>query len=986
MRGETSEEMKPAQGGCPASLASVMKPAPGDCPASLASRPRPSGNFETINPVAIVPVLQSRPEATTGEGLNPSPAKGKDTNDDGPGYCVGNTTYGLLLLGLAFLIEAVLFVFHCTSIFDVMVDERNAREWVGVTPTVAVVAGIFLVPAMLETLLYIAQLTCWRRRTLRREHRQANYVPWRRVSETKTTCWAIWRAQKYLRHPASAHYVRLMFALEVKEFVFQALALEQMSRAGIGRGALTFFTTVLLLNGLTPLGMSWIVNHVNRIDDAVTRRKLASTWISRLLLFDATCDLLYSFFGLAHLIYRYVQIFSEADMYAGEQQIINRFVTSVRDGQGKNDLRAYMLLSESRATLFGGDSGWDIFIKVMARAIPLLQAPFRVMSAFSIRQGLNAANYRGDSGPAAEAKPAGTAAAAATASTLAENDKTTSSSDSGSDSGNGSGNGSGNSGKSSSTAHTHSDTTPASSTVRRRMVILVRQRAFKGRYNVVPCWATGLLFVVASTFCSIVYARLWSWGECPVPEIRQSCAVRAFPIFHVYDDAEDYGCRSCSCNILFYVNENCTAALTEMNSSVAEIKDTGCHAPTTTDSSNGRRVRHRYASEILNLSATILQPAAAIMVGACPSDTNLLKTLGMRAYSPTVLNLRATREPAYPQQRRGGNGRNLLPSTFTWTFPPGFGYRGSSTDEPFPLVAFLIEGQQRPNNHAIRLGNLPTALGRMTTLKGLHLTRIGLNQMPAIAKLTGLVDLLLHGNLLRSIPSAIGRLTNLLSLKVGNNRLFSMSSFIGRLPGLKHLDVSNNLLLTSAVPPSLGQLTGLETLYLDGNLLSAVPSFIGQLTDLKNLRLSQNHQLTSIPSFIGRLTQLSSLWLYDIGLTTIPASILTIPRSSSNFYVTLEANNISFAAMTAALAAASTTLHSETANPPSSLMLLGRNPACSGNGSLASRVGPWRIKCEPECALGCRDTRFGDVVSWVGDGECDLRCYTAACRWDAGDC
>eukprot|EP00947_MAST-08B_sp_MAST-8B-sp1_P003544 g3544.t1 len=384
--------------------------------------------------------------------------------------------------------------------------------------------------------------------------RKANQIPWRRVSEAKTTCWAAWRTFNYLRKPSSALYVQLLFLFEAKEFVVQALALEQMSRSGIGQVALTLFTTVVLLNGLAPLGMTWIVNRVNRIkDDPVRRRVEASKWLARLLLFDATCDLLYSFFGLAHLIFRYLRIFGEADASTAELEILNRFQRST--GSTTGDLKALMLLEEGRTTHFGGVSLGDVAIKFMSRGLPLLQAPFRVMSAFAIRQSLSAAY----------AKQAGPAAKASQASTLGDKGQT-----------------------SSSTSQTCNDATPSRSIMRRRMVMLVRRSAFKGKYNPVPCWAAGSLFVVVVTFCTIVYVRLWSWGECPVPEIRQSCAVRAFPIFRTYDDAEDYGCRSCACNTLFYVNENCTAALTAArNSSAAADLFTdksyatarGCHAP-----------------------------------------------------------------------------------------------------------------------------------------------------------------------------------------------------------------------------------------------------------------------------------------------------------------------------------------------------------------------------------------------------------------------
>ena len=258
-----------------------------------------------------------------------------------PGWCVGVTMYGLFLLVAVFIVEATLFAFHCTTLTNWMVDETDARGWCGVTPQIAVLAGILLVPAMLQALASIAALTCCWRCAVHRERRKAGQTPWRRVSEAKSTFRAVWRCLNYLRKPTSAHYVQLMFVFEVKEFIFQSLALELMSRSGIGREALTLYTTVVLLNGLTPLGMRWIVHRINRIEDPVRRRVEASKWLARLCLFDATCDLLYSFFGLAHLMGRYFGMFVlEADVYAAELETLKRYSGNVP--QTLIDLKAYV--------------------------------------------------------------------------------------------------------------------------------------------------------------------------------------------------------------------------------------------------------------------------------------------------------------------------------------------------------------------------------------------------------------------------------------------------------------------------------------------------------------------------------------------------------------------------------------------------------------------------------------------------------------------
>ena len=334
--------------------------------------------------------------------------------------------------------------------------------------------------------------------------------------------------------------------------------------------------------------------------------------------------------------------------------------------------------------------------------------------------------------------------------------------------------------------------------------------------------------------------------------------------------------------------------------------------------------------------------------------------------APTVLQLTTAAVKREAVSAVVTASSNSSSASFTWTFPPRFGYRRSGGNELIPLVAFTIDGQVRPNNTAISLGNLPTALGLMTALKGLHLRNLGLTRVPSsIAHLTGLQGLYLEFNQITEVPSFIGRLTSLLDLRLFHNRLSSVASSVGKLTSLQELRLSTNQI--SFLPSSLGRLTGLKTLHLHSNLIHSVQ-----------------------PSF-GKLTNLEDLWLSNNTLTTIPPSILTAPRSSSspNFYLHLEANNISFAAMAAVFAAISTTSSSSssaTANPPSSLVLLGKNPACSSNSSLASRVGPWQIKCEPECALGCRETGIADVKSWLMNGRCERKCDTTTCRRDGGDC
>ena len=312
------------------------------------------------------------------EGAPPDPPPTPPTTDS-PGFCVGNTAAGLLLLGIAFLLQGFLFALHCTPIMDVMIDIPDSREWVGVTQQVSVVVGIVLVPSLLLVLVGIARMTCCWKYTQRKAHEADEAQAVLRSTSLVAT---VFNWTLYATSPASSYFFVVIFAMEVKEFVVQSVALEQLSRAGVGRVAMTLFASLILLNGLAPLSTAWIVRRINRIingkDDQLRRRKLASRWIARLLFFDATCDLLYSFFGLMHLVWRYSEIYgpSEAvmlDRYdSSGRAVLKNYADHAQLGDA-SDQKAFMLISEAENALYGGKSAGDITIKLLSRGLPLVR-------------------------------------------------------------------------------------------------------------------------------------------------------------------------------------------------------------------------------------------------------------------------------------------------------------------------------------------------------------------------------------------------------------------------------------------------------------------------------------------------------------------------------------------------------------------------------------------------------------------------------------
>ena len=230
------------------------------------------------------------------------------------------------------------------QLIDLMVDEENVRAFVGVTLLVQIIAGLLLVPAMLLALWGLVGLTCLWRRTVR-EAQEENEA--HDVLKARSLVATVFNFVMFVFSPASSHFFVVMFLLEAKESIVQALAVEQMSRAGIGREALTIYTCVILLNGLAPLASAWVVRHINRVDqeDVLRRRAEASKWTARLLLFDAFGDLLYSFFALAHLLVRVGLLFGATSPDTEEARVAEFYASHsyVRDGNLKVGLHVQAL-------------------------------------------------------------------------------------------------------------------------------------------------------------------------------------------------------------------------------------------------------------------------------------------------------------------------------------------------------------------------------------------------------------------------------------------------------------------------------------------------------------------------------------------------------------------------------------------------------------------------------------------------------------------
>ena len=175
-------------------------------------------------------------------------------------------------------------------------------------------------------------------------------------------------------------------------------------------------------------------------------------------------------------------------------------------------------------------------------------------------------------------------------------------------------------------------------------------------------------------------------------------------------------------------------------------------------------------------------------------------------------------------------------------------------------------------------GTIPTQLGNLANLEGLHLTRNQLTgTIPAeLGGLTSLEILALGGNQLTgTIPPWLGSLANLEELYLwGNDLTGTIPAELGSLADLQELHLGSNQ-LTGEIPVELGSLANLQGLHLTRNRLNGeIPPELARLTSLEILALGGNDFTGPIPNWLGSLANLEELYLWGNELTgTIPAEL-----------------------------------------------------------------------------------------------------------------
>ncbi|KAM9001729.1 leucine-rich repeat and calponin homology domain-containing protein 4 isoform 1-T2 [Sarcophilus harrisii] len=184
-----------------------------------------------------------------------------------------------------------------------------------------------------------------------------------------------------------------------------------------------------------------------------------------------------------------------------------------------------------------------------------------------------------------------------------------------------------------------------------------------------------------------------------------------------------------------------------------------------------------------------------------------------------------------------------------------------------------------------RFPEVPEAACQLVSLEGLSLYHNCLRCLnPALGNLTALTYLNLSRNQLLSLPPYICQLP-LRVLIVSNNKLGSLPPDIGALGSLRQLDVSSNEL--HSLPLQLGKLHSLRDLNVRRNQLSTLPDELGDLP-LVRLDFSCNH-VSRIPSSFRRLRHLQVILLDSNPLQSPPAQICLKGKLHIFKYLSLEA-------------------------------------------------------------------------------------------------
>lgn len=143
-----------------------------------------------------------------------------------------------------------------------------------------------------------------------------------------------------------------------------------------------------------------------------------------------------------------------------------------------------------------------------------------------------------------------------------------------------------------------------------------------------------------------------------------------------------------------------------------------------------------------------------------------------------------------------------------------------------------------------------------------------------IANLNNLLQLVLKGNSLTSLPSEIGALKLLKHLDLSYNTLDSIPVELYELQALQTLVLSNNKLVRVSFPDvsTKDYLPHLHYIDVSNNQLEELPPFLFNCSELAEL-LASNNSLKHLSFEIGRMSQLKTLDLNKNSISELPQEL-----------------------------------------------------------------------------------------------------------------
>ncbi|XP_032611978.1 leucine-rich repeat and calponin homology domain-containing protein 4 isoform X2 [Hylobates moloch] len=186
----------------------------------------------------------------------------------------------------------------------------------------------------------------------------------------------------------------------------------------------------------------------------------------------------------------------------------------------------------------------------------------------------------------------------------------------------------------------------------------------------------------------------------------------------------------------------------------------------------------------------------------------------------------------------------------TTSVPGSAGLPGSRSAER-ALEEAVATGTLNLSNR--RLKHFPRGAARSYDLSDITQADLSRNRFPevpeAACQLVSLEGLSLYHNCLRCLNPALGNLTALTYLNLSRNQLSLLPPYICQLP-LRVLIISNNKLGT--LPPDIGTLGSLRQLDVSSNELQSLPAELCGLSSLRDLNVRRN-QLSTLPEELGDL-------------------------------------------------------------------------------------------------------------------------------------